>query len=179
MVPTLGVYITMLTFSVPKVLQHSGGMTILDVMPTGYSSEYVRKLFETLGEAGRNVYLFQQIPLDMIYPGLFAITFSLLLALLFERVLSTKSKIQKLIILPFLAGIFDYLENLGIIVMLNMHPNFPSWVANATNVFSIIKSLITIIVFVLIIYGIIALMMRGKGISKNKINSISNEELRS
>jgi len=81
-------YGTMLLFSIPKVMQYSNGMKILDMLPTGYSAEYVQTLFQTLGEIGQNVYLFQQIPLDMFYPGLFAISFSLLLTFIFEKVFS-------------------------------------------------------------------------------------------
>ena len=77
------VYGIMLGFSIPNVMQYSSGMKILDLIPTGYSPEYVQKLFKTLGEAGRGVYLYQQIPLDMIYPGLFAVSYTLLLVFFF------------------------------------------------------------------------------------------------
>ena len=45
----------------------SGGMKLLDMMPLGYDMDYINTLFETLGEKGRDIYLYNQIPVDMIY----------------------------------------------------------------------------------------------------------------
>ena len=166
LIPTLCVYFMMLFVSIPKVLQYSNGMKILDLMPTGYSAEYVQKLFETLGETGRKIYLWQQLPLDTLYPALFAISFSLLLSYIFKKIFSEKNKIQKVSLLPIFAGLFDYLENIGIILMLNIYPNFQPWIANITNVFSVFKSFLTTLVFLFIIIGLFVLVVR-----KNEINS--------
>lgn len=48
------VYVTMLTVTIPEVMNFSGGMKILDMMPAGYDVKYINALFETLGEQGRN-----------------------------------------------------------------------------------------------------------------------------
>ncbi len=74
---TQAVYFTMLYVTIPDVMEHSGGMKILDMQPTGYSPEYARRLLDTLGQEGREAYLWRQIPLDMVYPLLFAVTYSL------------------------------------------------------------------------------------------------------
>jgi hypothetical protein len=160
LVPAMGMYLIMLFYSIPRVLEHSGGMKILDLMPTGYNTEYAQKLFETLGETGREIYLFQQIPLDMIYPGLFAVSFSLLLAFLFKKAFPVTSKIQNLAIVPIFAGLFDYLENIGIIIILTSYPDFYAWVVSVTNIFSISKSLLTTLVFVLIIISLVRIFGR-------------------
>jgi hypothetical protein len=160
LVPALGVYLTMLSYSIPRVLEYSGGMKILDLIPTGYNTEYAQKLFETLGETGRDIYLFQQIPLDMIYPGLFAVSFSLLLAFLFKKAFSATSKIQNLVVVPVFAGLFDYLENIGIIIMLTSYPDFYAWVVSVTNIFSISKSLLTTLVFALNIISLVRIFGR-------------------
>lgn len=160
LIPAMCVYLTMLLYSIPKVLEYSGDMKILDMMPTGYDAEYAQKLFETLGETGRAIYLFQQIPLDMVYPGLFAISFSLLLAFLFKKAFSATSKIQNLTLLPIFAGLFDYLENMGIIIMLTSYPEIYAGVVRVTNIFSISKSVLTTIVFVLIISSLVRIFGR-------------------
>ena len=152
------VYGLILLVSIPEVLQYSKGMKILDLMPAGYSAEYVEQLFIALGETGRGVYLWQQIPLDMIYPGLFALTYTTLLVFLFKKTFSPANKIQKVALLPIFAGFFDYLENIGIIVMLNIYPNFHAWLANLTNIFSVAKSFFTTITFILIFVGLGALL---------------------
>ena len=65
------VYLLMLTITIPKTMAYSGEMKLLDMMPMGYNFEYVNHLFESLGEKGRSIYLYHQIPLDMLYPFLF------------------------------------------------------------------------------------------------------------
>lgn len=154
------VYWTMLLFTIPKVMHYSNGMKILDIMPTGYTAAYAQKLFETLGQPGRHVYLFQQLPLDMIYPALFAISYSLLLTCLFKKILPSESKVKYLSVIPFLGGLFDYLENIGIITMLNIYPNFKFWLADLTSVFSLLKSALTSIFFILLFYGLITPLVK-------------------
>ncbi len=80
------VYVVMIIITIPLVVEFSGGMRLLDMMPTGYSLAYVHTLLETLGEEGRHNYLVKQIPLDMIYPLLFGIAYALLLAFLMNRI---------------------------------------------------------------------------------------------
>lgn len=159
-VTTQVVYATMLLFSVPKIAQYSNGKEILDLLPTGYSADYVRELFEILGSSGREVYLFKQIPLDMIYPALFAITYSLLLALILRNIFPKENKIQYLSLVPILAGVFDYLENIGIIIMLSIYPSFIVWLANLTSIFTVLKSIITALVFFLLIVGVIIIIKK-------------------
>lgn len=160
LLPTLGVYISMLLFSIPQVMRYSNGMKILDLMPMGYDTEYVSELFENLGVVGREVYLVPQLLLDMIYPALFAITYSLILTFVFERAFFSKSRIQKWSILPFFVGACDYLENIGIIVMLNIYPKTNVLIVNITSIFSILKSFLTIIVFAFIVGGVGYLMVK-------------------
>ena len=63
----------------------SGELKLLDMMPIGYNSEYINSLFETLGENGRRVYLYSQLPVDMIYPFLFGISYCLLIGYLLKK----------------------------------------------------------------------------------------------
>jgi len=79
------VYGFMLLITIPKVMTYSGGMKIFDMMPMGSEPEYGSLLLEKLGIAGRNAYLYNQIPVDLIYPFLFGITYCLLLAYLFNQ----------------------------------------------------------------------------------------------
>ena len=109
------VYFIMVLVTIPKVSSYAEGMKILDMMPTGYSHAYVSALFEQLGQEGRAVYLYQQIPLDLIYPGLFIISNFLLLAYVFKKMEVQNAWIYYLCSIPVIGGIFDYLENFGTI----------------------------------------------------------------
>jgi len=165
------VYAYMMIISIPKVMSFSNGMKILDMMPTGYNSEYVNTLFTTLGEDGRNAYLFGQIPADMVYPLLYGISFCLLIAYFLNKLNKLNGNFFYLVFLPIIGGVFDYLENTGTIIMLNNYPDISDVSVDITNTFSIIKSLSTTIYFVVLIITLIALGI--KTIKRNK-SSITN-----
>ena len=145
------IYGIMLMVTIPKTMAFSKGMKLLDMMPMGYDSEYINALFEALGENGRGVYLYNQIPIDMVYPFLFGISYCLLLVYFLKKINKLNSAFFYLIFLPIIAGIADYLENLGIINMLSSYPNQSQLSMDVTNVFSIIKSMTTTVFFVALI----------------------------
>ena len=153
------IYAIMLSITIPKVMSFADGMKLLDMMPTGYNSEYVNSLLSALGATGRNAYLFNQLPVDMIYPFLFGITYCLLLAYIFNKLQKLDSFLFYLCFIPLFSGLFDYCENIGIITMLNNYPGNSNLLTQTTNVFSVLKSSFTTIYFIiltisLIVYGI-------------------------
>ena len=160
------VYLFMLMVTIPKTMGFSNGMKLLDMLPTGYNQDYVNKLFKTLGENGREIYLTSQIPVDMIYPLLFGLTYSLLLAYFLKKLNILKSSFKYLCLLPIIAGIADYMENIGIIAMLNSYPDLTETLVNATNTFSVIKSTSTSIFFIALI--VILIILGIKFIKRNK-----------
>ena len=154
------VYAFMLTFTIPNVMAFSEGMKLLDMMPMGYDQEYINNLLETLGQEGRDLYLYNQIPVDMIYPLLFSISYSLLIAYFLKKLNKLNSVFFFLCWLPIVAGISDYFENFGIITMLINYPEINSISATATNLFTVIKSLFTTVYFVTLIITMIVVGIR-------------------
>lgn len=148
-------YGAMLTITIPAVHAYSGGLKILDLLPMGYSASYVQNLFEALGTEGRGKYLYEQIPLDTIYPALFAFTYSFLTMLIVRRIFPNESKFEYLCFVPLVAGLFDYAENVGIISMLTLYPDFEIFLADLTNFATITKSIVSTVAFSLIIIGAI------------------------
>lgn len=146
------VYVVMLVFTIPLVLRHAEGMKLLDMMPTGYSQAYVNWLLDTLGKEGRDAYLTRQIPVDLIYPFLFAVSYCLLFAYLLKRINLLHSKVFNFSYLPLLAGMFDYCENFGIVTILNLYPSNPGWVSLITAFFSIAKSMLSTVYFFALIF---------------------------
>lgn len=149
------IYAIMLTITIPKVMSFSGGMKLLDMLPTGYNAEYVNSLFNTLGDKGRDTYLFNQIPVDMIYPILFGITYCLLLAFIFRKLGKLDSFLFYLSFIPLFSGLFDYFENIGIITMLNSYPDNSDLLTQTTNVFSVLKSAFTTVYFIILIISLV------------------------
>ncbi len=159
------IYFLMLLYTIPNLMHYANGMKILDMQPTGYSAEFARSLFNQLGENGRDYYLYRQIPLDMVYPFLFAVSYSILLTYLFKKSFKPESKLHYLSIIPLFGGLFDYFENIGIIIMLSIYPNFSINLANVTNIFSLLKSFSTTLFFILLIIGIF-------GFTINKVKNL-------
>src|SRR6056297_2595582 len=155
------VYVFMLTVTIPKTMEYSNGMNLLDMMPMGYDFNYVNALFNSLGDIGRATYLTNQIPVDMIYPLLFGLTYCFLLAYFLKKLNKLRTPFSYLCLLPVIAGISDYLENIGIITMLKSYPDFSVVTVRTTNIFSVLKSISTSAFFITMIFVLIVLGIRA------------------
>jgi hypothetical protein len=164
---TMVVYFSMLFYSIPAVVKFAPELPIFDLSPAGYSFAYASELLNTLGVEGRDTYLSTQLPIDFIYPGLFSITYSLLLVWLFGKILNTNAKIYYFTLVPFLAGMFDYVENIFIIKMINSFPELPVTTVNIACTFTILKSSFSLFSFILLIVGFVLLF-------KQKMSNTSN-----
>ena len=145
------IYLIMPIVTMPIVAQFANGKEILDLLPGGYSFEYVNTLFATLGEEGRHAYLFYQIPVDMIFPVLFAITNCLLIAFFLKKLGHFKSPFIYLCFLPIISGIADYSENIGAIILLNQYPDISVLAVKINSFFSIVKYASISVSFVVLI----------------------------
>jgi hypothetical protein len=155
------VYALMLTFTIPKTMTYSKGMDLFDMMPMGYDHPYALSLLSTLGEAGRDIYLYNQIPLDLVYPFLFGISYCLIFAFFLNRINKIDSALFYLCLLPLIAGVADYLENAGIISMLVSYPDVSPGLVQTTSTFSVIKSMSTTLFFIALIGILIALGIKS------------------
>ncbi len=160
------VYSYMLMVTIPKTMEFSNGMKLLDMMPTGYDWNYVNELFNTLGESGREIYLKSQIPVDMFYPLLFGLSYSLIFAYFLKKLGKLNSSFIYLCLLPIIAGLADYLENFGIIKMLNNYPDITETMVKTTSIFSVLKSTSTSIFFIALI--VILIILGIKFLKRNK-----------
>jgi hypothetical protein len=156
------IYAVMLVVTIPDLMQFSGGMKILDMMPTGYNIQYVNTLFNVLGRVGRESYLYHQLPLDLTYPFLFGISSCLVLAFFLNKSGKLDSWLFYLCLIPLFSGFFDYCENFGIIGMLRLYPNINKFQVQITSVFTVLKSVLTTIYFIVLIITLLA-------VAKNKL----------
>jgi len=154
-IPAIIVYFIMLLYTIPQVSTYAPRINLFDLSPTGYSFEYAIKLLDTLGSDGRELYLYRQLPLDFIYPGLFAGSCSLLLSWLFLTTQKTNSKLFYFCYIPVAAGLFDYFENIFIVNILTSYPNVSEASVSFASVMTIVKSVLTASFFVLLIIGVI------------------------
>ncbi|NOZ46794.1 MAG: hypothetical protein GXO79_08420 [Chlorobi bacterium] len=171
---TNSVYVFMLTVTIPKTMEFSNGMKLLDMMPMGYDLNYVSELFNSLGEIGQEVYLTNQIPVDMVYPLLFGLTYCLLLAYFLKKLNKLNSSFIYLCLIPIIAGIADYLENFGIIAMLKNYPELTEVAVKTTSSFSLIKSISTSVFFIVLIVMLIILGIKFLKRNKTSANNVYN-----
>ncbi|TXG39720.1 hypothetical protein [Seonamhaeicola maritimus] len=149
------VYAFMLIVTIPKTMSFANGMKLLDMMPAGYDFNYVNTLFSALGNNGRDIYLTNQIPVDMIYPFLFGVSYAAVMAYFLNKINKLNTPFIYLSLLPIIAGIADYIENIGIISMLNNYPNLTETTVNTISTFSIIKSISTSVFFIALVVVLI------------------------
>ena len=149
-IPAMIVYSIMLVYTIPQVMRHASGMNLFDLSPTGYSFEYANELLGILGRTGRDLYLYTQLPLDFIYPGLFAISCCLLLSWLLLKTRDTSSKMFYFCFIPVMAGVFDYLENICVIWLLTSYPDISDTSVFIASSMTIVKSGLTMIFFVVL-----------------------------
>lgn len=68
-----GIYLSMIYGSLTH-LEGLSGQRPFDMRPGGYTFSQAHSLLDALGVSGRGFYLTRQIPLDLIYPALLALT---------------------------------------------------------------------------------------------------------
>lgn len=154
------IYVTMLAITIPRVMSFAGGMKILDMIPSGYSHDYVNTLLTTLGSEGRHAYLYNQLPLDAIYPFMCGTSYCLLLAYVLKKLNKLDGNLFYLSLIPLFSGFFDYCENIGIVNMLTTYPNNTVGLSKITSTFSVLKSSSTISYFTILIIAIMILLGR-------------------
>jgi hypothetical protein len=167
---TMAVYSAMLFYSIPIVMAFAPELPIFDLSPLGYSFNYANELLNTLGTEGRNIYLTTQLPLDFIYPGLFSLTYSLMIVWLFGKIFDENSKVYYFSFIPFLAGIFDYAENIFIIKMINSFPELQVTTVKVASIFTLLKSSFTMLFFILLIVGFALLFKQKLSATRRQID---------
>lgn len=108
-------------FGVLALTDITGGVGLLD-MQVLFSPEQAYAHFNAMGEAGRAFNLSHIVPLDLVFPFVYALFFSVTITWILSHWLPIESRWQRLNVIPLLAGLGDYLENAGIITMLLSWP---------------------------------------------------------
>ncbi|MEM7289036.1 MAG: hypothetical protein AAF412_01485 [Pseudomonadota bacterium] len=147
------IYFVMINISLEHI-QSLSGLSPFDMRPGGYSTEQAYALLDALGVDGRQYYLTRQIPLDLLYPGLMALTFVSVLKWLdshgLNRVLT-----QVGICVSVGAAITDYLENAGICLMILSWPEPPTNLIQTSSVASIAKAVLTTLAVLTVGIGLV------------------------
>ena len=158
LVLTIVVAIVMMGYINPQILALSEGLPILDSR-LGYTFAEANHLFTVLGEQGRQLYTTLQI-LDLIFPLGYGISMTLALTGIITRLFPEGHSMEKTILIPILAMIFDYLENITIAVLIASYPNLSPLVVDIANIFTLLKW--SSIILALALLAILAILALGK-----------------
>lgn len=148
------VLLLMMIYTFP-VINNQIGTKAFDLQPFGYSVSEAKSIVNNLNDQTTDLYLFPQLTLlDLLYPFLLALFLSSLLFRLI-KITRAKSKIALIfLIIPFLAMIFDYSENICIILMITKSIEISETIVALSSTFTIIKGVLTSVSWIAIfVYG--------------------------
>lgn len=157
------IILSMMVFTFP-VINTQIGTKAFDMQSFGYTVSTAESIVNNLNTQTTNLYLFPQLTLlDVLYPFLLALFLSSFLFRLF-LITKTKNKTNSiLLIVPFLAMGFDYLENICIILMISKSIEISESFVHISSSFTILKGTITSISWLtILIYSIKWLILRIK-----------------
>lgn len=140
----------------------SNGIGTLD-MKFSYSTREAYDTIKSLGALGRQFYV-KWLLMDYVL-SLSLMILSSILITYFLKKLSITGKIQKINLLPYIRGAFDYLENCFILMMLFTYPKEFIVVASIANLMTMIKWILYVIYLAVII--ILMIMTSWKVIRKS------------
>ena len=154
---TLGVYATMLIWSIPAISTEAAGLAVFDMRPAGYTFAEAQTFLNGLTPEGADFYLRIQHRLDLVYPALLAITTGWAIVQLVPRWRWRSA----LLLVPVPGMVFDYLENRAVAVMLTAGAGdlTPEMVAQAS-MFSRLKAAFTTLSLGLLLILILAWAFR-------------------
>jgi hypothetical protein len=108
-----------------------------------YSPAQAYQLIDSYGVQGRHAYAVIEWTLDLVYPFISALMFSLLIFVGFKKGYPNHPSWQKLALIPFAVMAADYLENISVAIMLLAYPARFLWLAFLSSIFSAAKIIFT------------------------------------
>lgn len=154
----------MMIFTFPRINAKFETLAF-DLKSFGYTSVEAIKMIEKLDQSTIDFYIFPQLfLLDLLYPLLLALFLSVLIIRLSGLVrISSYNDYSKLFLLPFLAMIIDYAENIMIYFMITLPMNKSAIFIKIGSICTQLKGLFTSLSWIVIlVLWIIWLMDRWK-----------------
>jgi len=135
------ILLLMMTYTFPRINDQIG-TNAFDLQTFGYSVFEARSILTNLNDQTIDLYLFPQLTLlDLFYPVLIAFFLSSFLFRLFNLTKTKKNSI--LLMAPFFAMLFDYLENVCIIFMITNSAETSESIIFLSSAFTISKGVLT------------------------------------
>lgn len=148
-VVTMGLYATMVFWTLPEIQAEAGGLMPFDLRPLGYSYEEALAFLTELSERGRNLYLGPQHTLDLLYPLCLAASLALSIAILVPNTTVWKF-LFSLVAWPGM--LFDYLENSAVkSLLLTPVAEISHGMVTMASIFTLLKSIFDMLAFLMLL----------------------------
>lgn len=151
-----------------RLKEISNGIGTLD-MKFSYSPREAYDIIKSLGALGRQFYT-KWLLMDYVFSLSMMILNSIFITYFLKK-LSISVKIQKINLLPYFRGAFDYMENCFILLMLFKYPKELMVVASIASLMTIIKWILYIISLMVVI---ILMIMTGCNVIKAKYSNFES-----
>jgi hypothetical protein len=158
---------------VARLRDMTDGVGILD-LERGYSPERAYEILTAQGETGRAFYLGSIIPLDFLFPLTYTLFYLTANTFILQRLFADSSPLRKLSLLPLVAGLADYVENIFILVLLLGYPTRRDFVAILANTLTVTKGLFMVASMLLLVVGLLALLIKAL-VARVRRNVVTNQ----
>lgn len=147
-------------YGLSKLVEVTGGHSILDMEMKGYSVDRAYEVLDALGEEGRVFDMKYIIPLDFPFPLSYGLFYFITLTVIWKNI---RSKMKR----PWLIGLFgvcatisDWLENIMIINLLHNYPQRQSEIVKIASIFTQLKSIFIMTSILLIVVGLLVIVFK-------------------
>ena len=106
---------------------------------SSYTPDEAFRLISSYGEQGRQYYAVIEATLDLVYPLVTALLFSLIIFYTFKRAFPNHSWALYFSLAPYTVLLADYLENTCVVFMLLTYPRESALAARLSNFFTVAK----------------------------------------
>lgn len=128
-----------------------------DVRCGGYTLAEAVGVLNQYGTEGRRVYRLLESTVDLAFPPVYSLMFAIAIA---GGVRVTTATLRPLILIPFVAGLFDYAENISVLMMINRFPSVAGIVPVASFCTRVKCSLLIVSMALTLLSGIALLVAR-------------------
>lgn len=148
-------------YGLSQLKEITGGHSILDMEhTTGYSVDRAYEMLDALGEEGRAFYKNHIVPIDYPFPLAYGLFYFITITFLVRQIRPRIKKPWLIGLLGIATGVFDWLENFMIIILLRNYPQRLDNIVNIASPLTQIKSILFLISTLLVVIGLLIIAVR-------------------
>ena len=120
-----------------------------------YTADSLNQIASDYGEEGRDAYIQARFTFDLIWPLVYAVFLSTSISWTYRKAFAQESLWQRANIVPVLAALFDYLENISTSLVMLRYPTATPVLDSLAGIFTLVKWVLVAGSFALLFIGVI------------------------